>query len=147
MTDRGAVRTASLCMVAGLALGGCGTAADAEVDAAGAPAVVEEAPDGGPAHLRLTEEAMGRLGIETASVEGAAGALTVPYSAVVYDADGGSWAFVELEPGVYQRAAIAIAAIEGDVVRLSDGPGPGTQVVTVAAAELVGVEAGISGGE
>jgi len=32
-------------------------------------------------------------------------------------------------------------------VRVGEGPAAGTPVVTVAAAELVGVEAGISGGE
>jgi hypothetical protein len=48
---------------------------------------------------------------------------------------------------VYQREPITITSIDGDEVRLSEGPEPGTPVVTVAAAELVGVEAGISGGE
>ena len=71
----------------------------------------------------------------------------MPYAAVIYDAEGETWAFVELESGVYQRAPITIASVDGDTVRLSDGPAPGTEVVTVAAAELVGVEAGISGGE
>jgi hypothetical protein len=71
----------------------------------------------------------------------------VPYSAVIYDADGATWTFVELEPGVFQRAPITIVSVDGANVRLSAGPAPGTEVVTVAAAELVGVEAGISGGE
>jgi hypothetical protein len=66
---------------------------------------------------------------------------------VIYDADGATWTFVELEDGVYQRQPITIASVEGENVRLSAGPSAGTEVVTVAAAELVGVEAGISGGE
>jgi len=139
---------AGLFLVAGAALAGCSAAAEgAESDTGNAPAVVEEQADGSPAHLVLTEEATERLGLETEPVGGAAGALTVPYAAVVYDADGSSWAFVELEPRVYQRAPLTITSIEGDLVQLSDGPAPGTPVVTVAAAELVGVEAGISGGE
>jgi hypothetical protein len=109
--------------------------------------VVEAADDGGPATLRLIEEAVQRLGVETAQVQSRAGALTVPYAAVVYDAEGAAWAFEELEPGVYRRTALEVSGIEGDQARLTSGPEPGTRVVTVAAAELVGVEAGISGGE
>ena len=73
----------------------------------------------------------------------------MPYAAVIYDAEGATWTFVELEPGVYQREPITIVSVDADGqnVRLSAGPAPGTEVVTVAAAELVGVEAGISGGE
>ena len=140
---------ASLFVAAGLGLAGCQTeAAGAEAaEAIAAAATVEPAADGGPSRLILTEESVTRLGVETAPVEGVPGNLTVPYAAVVYDAEGATWTFVELEPGVYQRAAITITAVEGDRVRLSDGPEPGTDVVTVGAAELVGVEAGISGGE
>ena len=139
---------AALMMAAGLGLAGCqSVAVGAESDTGVQPAVVEAADDGGPATLRLVEEAVQRLGVETAEVEGRPGDLTVPYAAVVYDAEGAAWAFVELEPGVYRRAALEIRSIEGDRARLSSGPQPGTTVVTVAAAELVGVEAGISGGE
>jgi len=139
---------ASLFMAAGLGLAGCQTVATgAEADPANAPAVVEETGDGEPARLSLTAEAVERLRLETAQVQQGAGGLTIPYSAVVYDADGATWTFVEVEDRVYQRESIAIAAIDGDNVTLSSGPPAGTSVVTVAAAELVGVEAGISGGE
>jgi hypothetical protein len=134
---------------AGLALAGCQTAAsgsEAE-EAIAAAASVEEDPDGGPSRVSLTEDSVERLGVETAAVSGTAGDLAVPYAAVVYDADGGTWAFVEVEPRVYQRAEITISSIDGDEVRLTSGPDIGAQVVTVGAAELVGVEAGISGGE
>jgi hypothetical protein len=148
MRNVGSYGIASLWVAAGLGLAGCQTVASgAESGTAQAPASVEAAVDGGPARLTLTEEAVRRLGLETTPVAGGPGALTVPYSAVVYDADGGTWAFVEMEPGVYQRAPIGITAIDGAQVTLSGGPPPGTEVVTVAAAELVGVEAGISGGE
>jgi hypothetical protein len=140
---------ASALLAAGLGLTACETeASGAEAEEAiAAAASVEPAADGGPSRLILTEESVLRLGLETSPVEGASGDLRVPYAAVVYDADGFSWAFVEVEDRVYQRAPITIATIQGDVVQLTDGPEPGTQVVTVAAAELVGVEAGISGGE
>ena len=140
---------ASLFMAAGLGLAGCQVAASGSEakDALNAAASVEADENGGPAKLTVTEEARERLRLETSPVQGTAGALVVPYAAVIYDADGATWTFVELEPGVYQRQAIAISSVSGDTVGLSAGPPPGTEVVTVAAAELVGVEAGISGGE
>jgi len=140
---------AALFMAAGLGLAGCQTAASgAEAEEAiAAAASVETDPAGGPARLWLAEDALDRLRLETAPVQVAGAELVVPYSAVIYDADGGTWTFVELEPGVYQRHAITITSVDGNLVRLSAGPPVGTDVVTVAAAELVGVEAGISGGE
>jgi hypothetical protein len=140
---------APLVVAAGLGLTGCQTSAsgsEAE-DAIAAAASVEADPDGGPATLTLTSEALERLRLETTPVQGSAGALVVPYAAVIYDAAGATWTFVELEEGSYQREPITIASVDGDTVVLSSGPPPGTEVVTVAAAELVGVEAGISGGE
>jgi Cu/Ag efflux pump CusA len=138
---------ASLFITAGLGLAGCQTVAGAESDPADAPASVETAADGGPSRLTLIDEAVQRLGIATAPVEGQAGALSIPYAAVVYDADGGTWTFVQDGSGVYHRAPIAITTVDGDRAVLSTGPEVGTAVVTVGAAELVGVEAGISGGE
>ena len=138
---------ASLFVAAALGLAGCQSEASGAEEAIAAAASVEESDDGGPAVLHLTDESVRRLGVETSEVTGVSGDLRIPYAAVVYDADGNTWAFVELEPGTYQRASITITSVEGDDVGLSDGPDPGTPVVTVAAAELVGVEAGISGGE
>jgi hypothetical protein len=140
---------ASVFAAAGLALTGCQTAASGSAadEAIARAASVEEAPDGGPSRLTLTEQSAERLGVQTAPVAGKAGDLAIPYSALVYDAEGGTWTFVEVEPLVYQRTLVAVTSIDGDEVRLSEGPEPGTDVVTVAVAELVGVEAGISGGE
>jgi hypothetical protein len=135
------------CMVAAvLGLTGCETVASAEDEAINAASTVEPAPDG-PARLLLTDDSVRRLGIDTSPVEGEPGDLTIPYGALVYAPDGTSWAFVQLQPGVYQRAPVTVATVVDDVVRLTNGPAPGTQVVSVASAELIGVEAGISGGE
>jgi len=65
----------------------------------------------------------------------------------VDDGQGAAWAFAQVDEGTYQRTALTIADITGDTVLLTAGPAPGTEVVTVGAAELVGVEAGISGDE
>ena len=72
--------------------------------------------------------------------------MTIPYAAVVYDADGKTWAYVNSQPLVYERAEITVDEIEGETARLSAGPPAGTQVVTTGAAELYGAEIGVGGG-
>jgi hypothetical protein len=71
----------------------------------------------------------------------------VSYSAVVYDADGRSWAYSSPSPRTFVRVPIEISSITGKTVQLKSGPPVGTQVVVVGAPELVGAEAGISGEE
>ncbi len=137
-----------------LLVGGCTSdSAASEEPPEETAARVEEVDDSHPPRIILTDRAQLRLGIETTPVRtlpsklhGPA-TLVIPYSAVVYDADGKSWAFAVRAPLTYQRAPIVIDSIKNDLVSLSKGPTPGTQVVTVGAPELVGIEAGISGEE
>ena len=138
---------ASLLVATGLVAAGCASSVEEPAAPTGEePAVVEAAEDDGPARITLSEEAETRLGLETVVV-GTTPQLAVPYAAVVYDEEGAAWAFARLEDGRYQRTPLTVADITGDVALLSAGPTAGTEVVTVGAAELVGVEAGISGGE
>ena len=67
----------------------------------------------------------------------------VPYASVVYDLHGDTWAYTNPDPLVYIREHISVDYIEGDLAVLAQGPAPGTQVVTVGAAELLGTEFGI----
>jgi hypothetical protein len=132
---------------AGLALAGCGAAAQGADTPTEEAASVSEQPDGSPAVVTLSEAADERLGMATTPVAASPGGLVVPYTSVVYNADGSSWVFVRTEPQTYQRASITISAVNGDQVSLTAGPPAGTEVVTVGAAELVGVEIGIDGEE
>jgi hypothetical protein len=146
MSTRRRYGIAAALAATGLALTGCQSSAQgAEAEPAEVASVVEP-EDGSPAVVTLSEAAEGRLGITTAVVADTP-ALTVPYASVVYDADGSSWVWVRIDPLTYQRSAIAISGITGDQVSLSSGPPAGTDVVTVGAAELVGVEIGIDGEE
>jgi multidrug efflux pump subunit AcrA (membrane-fusion protein) len=85
--------------------------------------------------------------METTPVATDPGGLVVPYAALVYDTDGSTWVFVRQEPLTYQRSPVTVAGKDGDRVVLTDGPSAGTEVVTVGAAELVGLEVGIDGEE
>jgi hypothetical protein len=147
MSTRRRYGIAAALAATGLALAGCQSSAqgaDAEPEQVASVVAPE---DGSPAVVTLSEAAEGRLGITTEDVAEGPGGLAVPYASVVYDADGSSWVWVRTEPLTYQRSAIAISGITGDQVTLGSGPAAGTDVVTVGAAELVGVEIGIDGEE
>lgn len=96
--------------------------------------------------LTLTAKSAERLGIQTASVEDRGSEIVVPYASVIYDADGGTWAYVAVQPLTFERAAIVIESIDGEEALLADGPPTGTPVVIVGAAELYGAETGVGGG-
>jgi hypothetical protein len=133
-------------IIMSLVLTGCSTpvvATEAKVP----PAVVEKIEGSELNRLILTEKAAQRLGIKTdvvreELVEGAQ-RLTVPYSAVIYDLEGGTWAYVSSDPLTFSRHPIMVDYIEGDRAVLSDGPEAGTAIVTVGVAELYGTDTGI----
>jgi hypothetical protein len=123
---------------AALVLAGCAsTAADPTSEA---PAKVEPVPGAGVSRLTLTQDAVDRIGIKTEPA-----GKTIPLSAVFYDNDGKTWAFTNPEPRVYVRQPVTIASVAGQVATLKDGPPPGTAVVTVGGAELLGAEYGVEG--
>jgi hypothetical protein len=126
--------------VAGLALAGCSTTTTAETKQE-PPAKVESIPGSEVSRLTLTQDAVDRLGIRTEP----AGA-TIPLSAVFYDKDGKAWTFTNPEPRIYIRQPVTIASATGQVATLRSGPPPGTAVVTVGGAELLGAEYGVEGG-
>ncbi len=64
----------------------------------------------------------------------------MPYAAIIYDAEGNTYAYTAPEPLTYVRKEIEVDRVDGDSVVLSDGPPAGTKVVTVGAAEVYGTE-------
>ena len=68
--------------------------------------------------------------------------LSVPSSAVVYDALGGAWVYVQQGAHVYARRRVDVLRTEGDEVLLQHGPPEGAQVVATGAVELFGTEFG-----
>ena len=139
--------SAGLLLAAAVALTGCQTSAEGADPELAEVATVEPAEDGGPDVITLSEAAEQRLGMETTPVARDPAGLVVPYAALVYDTDGSTWVFVRQEPLTYRRTPVTVAAKDGNRVVLTDGPPAGTEVVTVGAAELVGVEVGIDGEE
>jgi hypothetical protein len=64
----------------------------------------------------------------------------MPYAALIYDAEGDTYAYTAPEPLTYVRQEIDIDHFDGDSVVLSDGPPVGTEVVTVGVDEVYGTE-------
>ncbi len=111
------------------------------------PALVEPVAGSDLSRVTLTERAAERLDIQTAATQestgnGSAG-LVVPYSSLMYDAQGATWVYTSPEPLVFLRAAVDVRSVRGDEVRLDSGPEAGVLVVTVGAAELYGAELGV----
>ena len=104
------------------------------------PAVVQDVAGG--KQVTFTAEGANRVGLRTALVR----ARTVPYTALIYDAEGLAWVFVVDRPLRFLRTQVTVSRIEGQVVRLTTGPADGTAVVTVGAAEAYGAERDIAGG-
>jgi hypothetical protein len=140
-----------LLVVAALALTACAEP-DSESGNEVLPGRVVDIPGTSLQQVLLTREAAGRVGIETAAVRtvgptsaGALPALAVPLAAVLYDDDGATWTYTNPAPLTFVRVPIALRQVDGQTAVLSSGPPAGTAVVTVGAAELLGVEEGVSG--
>jgi hypothetical protein len=123
-------------------LAACGGTANDGAEAG--PAVVEQVKGTDITRVKLTAEAAKLLGVRTERVrsEGAPSRTVIPYDAVLYDADGGTWTYTSPNPLVYQRADIRVARIDGVSAVLTTGPPAGTRVVTAGATEIWGVEYG-----
>ena len=88
----------------------------------------------------LTPKAVERTGIETAVVRKNGKRLVVPHSAIIFDAEGRVWVYTNPKPLTYERREVKLVTEEGETAILSDGPPPGTRIVTIGVPELYGAE-------
>lgn len=122
--------------------GGCSN--DASEVAKPTPAVVDTVAGSEQKQVTLTADASERISLKTGPVSAGSGTMTVmPYSAVIYDADGLAWAYVSKGNNAFLREALDIDRIEGDKAYLVSGPAVGKEVAIVGVAELFGAETGI----
>jgi hypothetical protein len=136
---------AAVCAALVISLPACAqTAALTPVAAVGnQPATVEKNASTGIAKLTVTDRALERLDLKTEIVKPGAGTVIVlPYSALLYDANGKTWVYTSPSPQVFERQEVTVARVEGGVVIATAGPPAGTTIVTVGAAELFGAEFG-----
>jgi hypothetical protein len=99
---------------------------------------------GGLHKLTLSQRAVERVGIVTKPVQtqvaGGRARLVVPYSSIVYDAQGNSWIYTATTPVSFVRHRVVVDRVSAGRAILSRGPRIGTKVVGVGAAELFGTE-------
>jgi len=70
--------------------------------------------------------------------------LVVPWSAIVHDIYGGTWAYEQIADDTFARRRVEIRFVDGDVAVMSKGPPRGTKIVAAGAMELFGAESGFS---
>jgi len=68
--------------------------------------------------------------------------LQIPYQAILYDINGGTWVYEKTEPYTFVRRRVSVESISGEEACLSEGLETGTAVVTDGVAELFGTEFG-----
>lgn len=130
--------------VSGVLLSGCSAQQSATADSKAEHSTVSAIAGSALKLVTLSTRAQERLGVVTVSVARASSGRTqVPYSAVLYDVQGRTWAFVAASGGEFRRVAVTIDDIVGEDAFLTSGPAPGTRVVTAGAAELYGAELGV----
>ena len=137
------VLSASLCILPSMSAFAAGEAAATSVKQVKA-STVEKIAGSELKRIVLTQKAAERLDIKTGKMAAdAAGVMTAPYAAIVYDGKGKTWVYTNPEPLVFVRAPVVVASIKGPTAILKEGPPAGTRVVVVGVAELFGAESGI----
>jgi len=135
---------AAALIVAGAALAGC-TEVEPATEEGYQPAKLEPIRGSELKRVTLTREAGERTGVRTAPVRRSGARGVVPYSALIYGADGRSYVYVAPKPLSFVRAAVVVERVEGAHALLSHGPPIETRVVTTGAAEVYGTELEVGG--
>ena len=142
---------AIIVVLAGIVLTGCASKGSSE-SAGGEPASVEAIEGSEVGKVTVTERGASRIGLKTEPVRVlmTSGIATpartlVPLAAVLYDHNGVSWVYTNPESLTYIRQRVVIDHVDGDNSVLRSGPAPGTLVVTVGGAELLGTEYVVEG--
>ncbi len=65
---------------------------------------------------------------------------SIPAAAIVFDAHGGTWAYERVDASTFARRRVEVSVVHEGRAILARGAAPGTQFVTVGAAELFGTE-------
>ncbi len=78
----------------------------------------------------------------TLPFSGSATGNIIPFSAIVYDINGGTWVYTNPSPNIYIRQRVELLTVTDKNAVLNRGPAAGTKIVTVGAAELFGTEFG-----
>src|SRR5512134_1078120 len=107
-----------------------------------APAKVDKLDGSEVSRVTLAAKAVERLDLRTVEVReqkvsrSATPRRVVPYSSLIYDAQGATWVYTCPQPMTFVRQKVEVDYIEAQTAVLSDGPAVGTLVASVGVAEL-----------
>jgi hypothetical protein len=130
---------AATAMIAALLLSACGGAVSDEHEI-NDPVAIQHLEGTDVARVTLTARAAQRLDIQTAPVEMEGSRMVIPSAAWFVQPDGTFWVYTSPEPLVFIRHKINVEHDDGARTFLTEGPAPGTRVVTVGVPELLGAE-------
>lgn len=71
-------------------------------------------------------------------------ALTIPWSAIVFDIYGGSWVYIQKTKNTYQRSRVFLDFVKGNKAVISGGLEAGANVLANGALELFAIETGFT---
>lgn len=90
--------------------------------------------------VRMNDETAAKIGVTTVEVSEDGARTVVPHAALIYSPQAEPFVYTKPEPETYLREPVEVSHVDDDLVVLSEGPAPGTTVVTVGAAELLATE-------
>ncbi len=132
-----------------VAIAGCGGSGSPKTPVS---ARLESVPGSSVGQVVLTQLGAQRIGVQTAPAQrpaaigpsgGGQRSVVIPYSAVVYDPSGQTYAFKQVAPLTFVEVPVKVNHVAGNSAYLAKGPRAGTPVVTVGAEELFGVQTGV----
>jgi hypothetical protein len=127
---------AAITVVVGGAFAGCGGSEGGKITS---PSRI----DTRNGNIVLTELGAQQIGLQTAVARQRGPQVVIPFSAVVYDPNGRTYAFTNPARLTFKEVRVKISRINGNAVYLRMGPAAGARVVTVGAEELFGVQTGV----
>jgi hypothetical protein len=136
-------KAAALLLALTASLAGCGGPVEAQSAAHPEEAVLGPVAGTDTSRITLTEKATARLGITAVPAAASGSGSTVPYSALLYDAQGQAWVYVVEKPTVFLRKPVVVQSITGATATLTRGLAAGAKVVSVGVTELFGAETGV----
>jgi len=157
---------AAIVVLLGAVLAGCGSTSTPPIPVSGQ---LVGASGTSPGHITLSALGAQRIGLQTAVAQAvptpapvvkttvvagvkktiripapaSAASVIIPYSAVIYDPSGATYAFANTAALTYVEVPITVQQITGNFAYLSAGPKAGAKVVSVGAEELYGVQTGV----
>jgi hypothetical protein len=132
-----------LSLVVSLSACSRGEGSSTEEGAANEPVTITPIQGTNVDRLTMTRRAAERLDLHLARTVAAGGQTIVLAGAVLFEPDGETFVYISSQPLAFVHQTVEVDHFQGDIAVLSSGLRPGTNVVTLGAAELYGAETGL----